>query len=48
MCHSINTLFYDLGARPAVYELDREARCREIEWALQRLDCSPVVFIGGK
>ena len=51
MCHSISTLFYDLGASPAVYELDREARGREMECALQRLGCNPTVpavFIGGK
>jgi len=50
MCHSIKSLFYDLGASPAVYELDREACGREMEWALQRLGCNPTVpavFIGG-
>ncbi|XP_074263261.1 glutaredoxin-C11-like [Silene latifolia] len=50
MCHSIKTLFYDLGASPAVYELDREPKGREMEWALQRLGCNPTVpavFIGG-
>jgi len=51
MCHSIQSLFHDLGASPAVYELDHEARGREMEWALQRLGCNPTVpavFIGGK
>ncbi|KAJ8443701.1 hypothetical protein Cgig2_032324 [Carnegiea gigantea] len=51
MCHSIKSLFYDLGASPVVYELDGEASGREMEWALQRLGCNPTVpavFIGGK
>ncbi|GAB2220277.1 hypothetical protein Droror1_Dr00007921 [Drosera rotundifolia] len=51
MCHSIKTLFYELGANPAVHEIDRDARGREMEWALQRLGCNPsipAVFIGGK
>ncbi|KAK9757019.1 hypothetical protein RND81_01G135300 [Saponaria officinalis] len=51
MCHSIKSLFYDLGASPAVYELDREAKGREMESALQRLGCNPTipaVFIGGE
>ncbi|KAL9228142.1 hypothetical protein vseg_003754 [Gypsophila vaccaria] len=50
MCHSIMTLFHDLGASPAVYELDRDTKGREMEWALQRLGCNPTVpavFIGG-
>ncbi|XP_021763089.1 glutaredoxin-C11-like [Chenopodium quinoa] len=50
MCHSIKTLFYDLGASPAVYELDREPRGKEMESALQKLGCNPTfpaVFIGG-
>ncbi|KAL9228141.1 hypothetical protein vseg_003753 [Gypsophila vaccaria] len=50
MCHSIMTLFHDLGASPAVYELDREVTGREMEWALQQSGCSPTVpavFIGG-
>ena len=51
MCHSIITLFYEMGASPAVYELDRDARGKEMEWALHRLGCSPTVpavFVGGK
>ncbi|GAB2289113.1 Glutaredoxin-C11 [Dionaea muscipula] len=51
MCHSIKTLFYEMGASPAVYEIDRDARGREMESALQRLGCNPsvpAVFIGGK
>ncbi|KAK9726230.1 hypothetical protein RND81_05G200200 [Saponaria officinalis] len=50
MCHSIMTLFHDLGASPAVFELDRDPKGREMEWALQRLGCNPTVpavFIGG-
>uniref|UniRef100_A0A2P2IWQ3 Glutaredoxin domain-containing protein n=1 Tax=Rhizophora mucronata TaxID=61149 RepID=A0A2P2IWQ3_RHIMU len=51
MCHSIKTLFYDLGASPAIHEIDRDANGREIEWALRGLGCNPAVpavFIGGK
>uniref|UniRef100_A0A803MST9 Glutaredoxin domain-containing protein n=1 Tax=Chenopodium quinoa TaxID=63459 RepID=A0A803MST9_CHEQI len=43
MCHSIKTLFYDLGASPAVYELDRDPTGREMESALQKLGCNPTV-----
>ncbi|KAK0582905.1 hypothetical protein LWI29_030974 [Acer saccharum] len=52
MCHSIKTLFYELGASPAIHELDHDANGREIEWALRGLGCNnqavPAVFIGGK
>ncbi|KAL3605055.1 hypothetical protein D5086_005914 [Populus alba] len=51
MCHSIKTLFYELGASPAIHELDRETNGREMEWALRGLGCNPTVpavFIGGK
>ncbi|KAH6808443.1 Thioredoxin superfamily protein [Perilla frutescens var. frutescens] len=51
MCHSIKALFYELGASPAVHELDREANGGEMEWALRALGCSPAVpavFIGGE
>ncbi|GMH02644.1 hypothetical protein Nepgr_004483 [Nepenthes gracilis] len=51
MCHSIKTLFYEMGASPAVHEIDRDARGKEMEWALQRFGCNPTVpavFIGGK
>ncbi|KNA20600.1 hypothetical protein SOVF_050820 [Spinacia oleracea] len=51
MCHSIKTLFYDLGASPAVYELDSDPSGRELECALQKLGCKPTVpavFIGGR
>ncbi|KAF9669368.1 hypothetical protein SADUNF_Sadunf14G0100400 [Salix dunnii] len=51
MCHSIKTLFYELGASPAIHELDREVNGKEMEWALRGLGCNPTVpavFIGGK
>ncbi|XP_074359098.1 glutaredoxin-C11-like [Apium graveolens] len=51
MCHSIKALFYDLGASPAVHELDQLTNGKEMECALQRLGCNPsvpAVFIGGK
>ncbi|CAI0447801.1 unnamed protein product [Linum tenue] len=52
MCHSIKQLFYELGASPAIHELDREAHGRELEWALRSLiGCPtvvPAVFIGGR
>ncbi|CAL0320596.1 unnamed protein product [Lupinus luteus] len=51
MCHSITQLFYELGASPAVHELDNDAYGREMEWALRSLGCNPsvpAVFIGAK
>ncbi|GJT94265.1 glutaredoxin-C11-like protein [Tanacetum coccineum] len=48
MCHSIKALFYELGASPAIHEVDPDA---DMEWALRRLGCNPAilaVFIGGK
>ncbi|KAF5744161.1 glutaredoxin-C11 [Tripterygium wilfordii] len=51
MSHSIKTLFYDLGASPAIHELDRDDRGKEMERALQTLGCNPTVpavFIGGR
>ncbi|CAN1354351.1 GRXC11 [Linum perenne] len=42
MCHSIKQLFYELGASPAIHEVDREVNGRELEWALRGL------FIGGR
>ncbi|GAA0145495.1 hypothetical protein Leryth_000628 [Lithospermum erythrorhizon] len=51
MCHSIKALFYELGASPAIYEVDKDVNGREIEWALRGLGCNnpsvPAVFIGG-
>ncbi|CAN1199917.1 GRXC11 [Linum perenne] len=58
MCHSIKQLFYELGASPAIHEVDREVNGRELEWALRGLGYPtvpgtttgpvPAVFIGGK
>ncbi|CAM8896036.1 unnamed protein product [Rhodiola kirilowii] len=51
MCYSVKTLFYELGASPAIYELDKEASGREMESALRGLGCNPsvpAVFIGGR
>ncbi|KAB2605196.1 hypothetical protein ACFX13_008252 [Malus domestica] len=51
ICHSVKTLFYELGASPAIHELDRYTNGRDMEWALRNLGCNPAlpaVFIGGK
>ncbi|KAE8009583.1 hypothetical protein FH972_006014 [Carpinus fangiana] len=52
MCHSIKQLFYELGASPAIHELDQYADGREMEYALRGLQgrnpSVPAVFIGGK
>ncbi|GER35242.1 glutaredoxin [Striga asiatica] len=51
MCHSIKALFYELGASPAVHELDHDPTGREMEWALRALGCNPTVpavFVGGE
>ncbi|KAK4766017.1 hypothetical protein SAY87_007659 [Trapa incisa] len=51
MCHSIKSLFYELGASPAIHELDQDLSGREMEWALRGLGCNPsvpAVFIGGR
>ncbi|GKB99143.1 glutaredoxin-C11-like protein [Tanacetum coccineum] len=48
MCHSIKALFYELGASPAIHEVDNDA---DMEWALRLLGsnpATPAVFIGGK
>ncbi|KAL8192033.1 hypothetical protein R6Q57_028154 [Mikania cordata] len=48
MCHSIKALFYDLGASPAIHEVDHDA---DMERALRKLGCNPAfpaVFVGGK
>lgn len=50
MCHSIKTLFYELGASPAIHEIDSDVNGRELERALRALGCNPsvpAVFIGG-
>lgn len=51
MCYSINSLFYELGASPAIYELDKDLNGREMECVLKGLGCNPsipAVFIGGR
>ncbi|KAL0434536.1 UNVERIFIED_CONTAM: Monothiol glutaredoxin-S10 [Sesamum latifolium] len=51
MCHAIKRLFYEQGVSPLVHEIDEDPRGKDIEWALTKLGCSPVVpavFIGGK
>ncbi|KAH0928120.1 hypothetical protein HID58_013847, partial [Brassica napus] len=52
MCHSIKTLFYELGASPAIHELDKDPEGREMERALRALGSSnpavPAVFVGGR
>lgn len=51
MCHSIKALFYELGASPAIHEIDQDVNGREMERALRALGCSPgvpAVFIGGE
>ncbi|KAL3531427.1 hypothetical protein ACH5RR_010749 [Cinchona calisaya] len=51
MCHSIKALFYELGASPAIHELDQDSCGREMERALRSLGCNPTVpavFIGGQ
>ncbi|XP_010545041.1 PREDICTED: glutaredoxin-C11 [Tarenaya hassleriana] len=51
MCHSIKTLFYELGASPAIHELDKDPEGREMERALRALGSNPTVpavFVGGR
>ncbi|KAK8711540.1 hypothetical protein V6N13_146821 [Hibiscus sabdariffa] len=51
MCYSIKTLFYELGASPAIHELDHDPNGRDMERALRGLGCDPsvpAVFIGGR
>ncbi|KAK9146862.1 hypothetical protein Sjap_006765 [Stephania japonica] len=50
MCHAVKRLFYELGVSPAIYELDKDPRGREMEAALISLGLKPsvpAVFIGG-
>lgn len=50
MCHSMKALFYELGASPAIHELDQDSRGNEMALALRTLGCNPCVpaiFIGG-
>lgn len=52
MCHAVKTLFGGMGVSPAVHDLDRDPRGKEMERALLSLLGSsgsvPVVFIGGR
>lgn len=51
LSESVKSLFYEFGVNPAIYELNGSLRSREIEQALGRLGCNPVVpavFIGGE
>ncbi|KAL6208475.1 hypothetical protein ACLB2K_019424 [Fragaria x ananassa] len=51
ICHSVKSLFYELGASPAIHEIDRYSNGRDMESALRQLGCNPsfpAVFIGGK
>lgn len=51
MSYTVKSLFKEFGVNAVVYELDEITRGREIEQALSRLGCKPVVpavFIGGE
>ncbi|KAJ8619547.1 hypothetical protein MRB53_028076 [Persea americana] len=52
MCHTIKTLFCELGVNPAIHELDKDPNGREMEKVLSRLlgrsPPVPIVFIGGQ
>ncbi|XP_074347384.1 glutaredoxin-C11-like [Apium graveolens] len=51
MCVNVKALFYELGASPAIHELDQDSNRREMELELQQLGCSPTalaIFVGGK
>ncbi|XP_068664166.1 glutaredoxin-C1-like [Aristolochia californica] len=52
MCHTVKTLFFEIGANPAVHELDEDPNGRQIESVLIKLTgkrpAVPVVFIGGQ
>ncbi|MFS7962241.1 putative thioredoxin-disulfide reductase [Helianthus anomalus] len=49
ICHSIRTLFLELGVNPVVYELDQIVKGHEIEQSLLRRGRNPpAVFIGGE
>ncbi|KAL0745928.1 hypothetical protein Bca101_101555 [Brassica carinata] len=49
---SIKTLFYELGASPAIYELDKDPQGRDMEQALfgafGSTQVVPAVFVGGR
>jgi glutaredoxin 3 len=52
MCHTVTSLFSELGVCAAVHELDKDPRGREMERELaRRLGRSPpvpTVFVGGR
>ncbi|KQJ86457.1 glutaredoxin-C15 [Brachypodium distachyon] len=53
MCHTVTSLFSDLGVAAAEHELDKDPRGREMERDLARrlggrAPPVPAVFIGGK
>ncbi|XP_077239875.1 glutaredoxin-C1-like [Tasmannia lanceolata] len=52
MCHTIKRLFYEMGANPAIYELDKVTRGNEMAGALTNLmgrsPPVPVVYIGNQ
>ncbi|KAJ3681120.1 hypothetical protein LUZ60_015609 [Juncus effusus] len=53
MCHTVTSLFSDLGVNASIHELDREPQGKEIEKALGKMlpgrnPSVPAVFIGGR
>lgn len=52
MCHVVKSLMVELGAKPAVHELDKDPEGKEMEMALIKLlgrsPSVPAVFIGGQ
>ncbi|CAL4898891.1 unnamed protein product [Urochloa decumbens] len=52
MCHTVLSLFSELNVYPAVHELDKDPRGREMERELARrlgrAPPVPAVFVGGK
>ncbi|XP_008796225.1 glutaredoxin-C1-like [Phoenix dactylifera] len=51
MCHTVKTLFSDLGVSPAIHELDEDPKGKDMERALAKMlgrsPPVPAVFIGG-
>ncbi|KAL0910219.1 hypothetical protein M5K25_021176 [Dendrobium thyrsiflorum] len=52
MCHTVKSLFVDLGVNVDLHELDEEPQGREMQMALAKLTGRnppvPAVFIGGR
>ncbi|KAJ3681122.1 hypothetical protein LUZ60_015611 [Juncus effusus] len=53
MCHTVTSLFSDLGVNATIHELDREPQGKEMEKALGKMLSGrnppvPAVFIGGR